>query len=356
MGRYGYMVNGKYVYKACKKNKPYCTYSYTCVNTQSVVEAGIATRSESSTTYTSTTWESRMSTYMRATTEKYYDERPYRFETSKLQTQTKGVTATNYCECDCCNDNCCNETIIAAEKEHINTKTKEYKRYIDEEEKEYTTTTSSKYTETLTSTWSVTETYSYDNAEDYKVMSITYISPEGKKRISSTKMSYTVSTSGTRYVTDYKSQYTDAYTMKTYITYASDKGTYTEKSMLTTDSSYRTVSFKRTVYDYNNEPVSELNITESATHTISGTRGEDVTYYSVIDGERVSKQFEISILTSSSEYEVTSKSIYNTTLTKTNSWYSSISRYIPYVSTSINTIDKIQVCECNENNDCCCNH
>ena len=356
MGRYGYMVNGKYVYKACRKNKPYCTYSYTCIKTRSVAEAGIATRTESSTTYTSTTWESRMSTYMRVTTEKSYDERPYRFETSKLQTLTKGITATNYCECDCCNDNCCNETIIAAEKEHINTQTKQYRRYIDEEEEEYTTTTSSKYTETLTSTWNVTETYSYDRDEKNSIFSVTYIDPEGKKKISSTRIMYTMSTSGTSYLMTHKSHHSDEYTMSTYTTYTSDIGTYTDKSYVTTSRTYNTVSFKRTVYDYNNEPVSELNITESATHTISGTSTEEVTYYTVSTGERISKKYEISIVTSSSEYEVTSKSIYNTTLTKTNSWYSSISRYVPYVSTSINTIDKIQVCECNENNDCCCNH
>lgn len=355
MGRYGYMVNGKYVHKACKKNKPYCTYSYTCVNTQSVVEAGIATRAESSTTYTSTTWESRMSTYMRATTEKYYDERPYRFETSKLQTQTKGVTATNYCECDCCNDNCCNETIIAAEKEHINTQSKQYRRYIDEEEEKYTTTTSSKYTETLTSTWSVTKTYSKSTNKN-SIFSTSYFNPEGKKRLKSTYMCYTVSTSGTSYVITNMNKSTDELISKTYTTYTSSEWTYSEKSTRNTTSDYNTVSFNRTVYDYNNEPVSELRITELATNTISNSSSSEITFYNTASKSIELFMYGISILTSSSKYEVTSKSIYNTTLTKTNSWYSSISRYVPYVSTSINTIDKIQVCECNENNDCCCNH
>lgn len=355
MGRYGYMVNGKYVYKACRKNKPYCTYSYTCIRTRSVAEAGIATRTESSTTYTSTTWESRMSTYMRATTEKSYDECPYRFETSKLQTLTKGITATNYCECDCCNDNCCNETIIAAEKEHINTQTKQYRRYIDEEEEEYTTTTSSKYTETLTSTWSVTETYSKSTNKN-SIFSTSYFSPEGKKRLKSTYMCYTVSTSGTSYVITNMNESTDELISKTYTMYQSSEWTYSEKSTRNTTSDYNTVSFERTVYDYNNEPVSELKITELATNTMSNSSSSEITFHNTASSSVEFFMYGISILTSSSEYEVTSKSIYNTTLTKTNSWYSSISRYIPYVSTSINTIGKIQVCECNENNDCCCNH
>lgn len=179
-----YIINNKIVDEVLTTQKPLTTASYTCIRSTTDKEYIISNSTSSSTMYTTTSWESRMSTYQRVTTAKSYNE-------SVQYTLTKQITSTRMeshtVTVSCCGNyhcNCYETNLLTGGVETISTTTKQYDRYKEYETITSKVTSSSTFEETLEKT-------SYKTCINNKsiikswIYSTSKINPENKEELCS---------------------------------------------------------------------------------------------------------------------------------------------------------------------------
>lgn len=287
-----YIIDGKIVREAFSTKKPYCTTTYTCISSTTNYEVGVARGTSSTTQYTTTSWESRMSTYQRVTTIKQYDDNvEYTYTKQITSTRVDSYTVTNSC---CCNHGCCDcnyETnILTGGVDTISTTTKVYDRY-----KEYKTITKSIETNSLYEEIEEETSYRTFIAESLTankswIYSTTWLNPESKKELCSecNTEQITYSSSGYSSESEYPFTRTTSYTeedtiLSSYITSSTQtistenfipKGrTYMYLSSSTSASESTIITETITIPDYYTEYSSQLtSIQKSETYTVNSTK------------------------------------------------------------------------------------
>lgn len=261
-----YIINGKYVRTRCKKNKLYTTCEYTCKSTSTEIEGFDFNSTSSTTVYTSTTWESRRSTYQRVTTVKQYEDVVLHGEKEVTYTQPKTYKATVYG--DCCIDNCCETNIIEGGVETIHTTTKLYSKEKSTDTWETKTTTSSTYSISSEYTY-YTTTSSECKSNRKSVYSTTWLNPEQKKELKSRSNSESYTYSITSY----------AKSNELYNTY---KTSYSTLESTINDTYTYVTSSLSLLYDTVTTTKNTSNSTITTVHTI-----QMPDYYTVTTNEKI---------------------------------------------------------------------
>lgn len=340
MKEYDYIINGQRVRNVCRKQKPYCIETYTCINSTTDKESRIAYSTNSTTEYTTTSWESRMSTYQRVTTIRSYDNSvPYQYETTITSTRTELYSVTNYCCCGC--DDCCVETnIVSGGKETINTTTKKYNRYTTYKTLSSKTTSEEPYIVTKEKT--SYQTYidmECTGVRDY-IYSTTSINPEGKKELMSESMQKTFTYHSTGYLTSLSS-------------YEEEIESYYKEGDLVSSISYVTSSWmevETTIYTNNTTTTTTISMPDF----YSAYSEESVSAISKSYYQSVKSRLDFDVITETISETYTK---YLTTTTEFISTYYTSSEP-DIINTDIIVITKEKssyFCDCDCSCDCECN-